>query len=214
MRWIARLVTIAVFALAISDWIPLASGWFVAVLPAQAHALGSVPLYTVWLAVGAMYAVAWPDRAPTPWRARPSSWSRRDWIIIAIGAGFALSMYAGYVVTVINSGATAPRLDFLGGGVMAPFVEEWIFRGLVWNQIDAVSSDPRRGVVANLIVGSLIFGLYHMSFEGHSWTALGFAFTHALFGFLIGLVRWRSRSLLPGALVHMIGNSIARFAMP
>lgn len=59
-----------------------------------------------------------------------------------------------------------------------------------------------------------MFGFFHMSFEGYSWRSFGLAFAHAQFGLVMGILRWRSQSVLPGAVVHTIGNTIARLAMP
>jgi membrane protease YdiL (CAAX protease family) len=118
------------------------------------------------------------------------------------------------VARIMANGATPPRLDFVGGAGMAGFVEEWLFRGLVWNAIDSNAEYPRLGLVANLIAGSLVFGLFHLSFEGHSGQAIANVAPHAAFGLVMGILRWRTGSIVPGAVVHTVGNFVARLAMP
>jgi len=175
-------------------------------LPAAAAQLGSVTYYATWLAAGGIYALGWPELGATPWRF--ATMSRLDIAIAAVAAFVGLVMYTPHVITIVTLGYTPFRLDFLGGGVAGPIVEEWLFRGLLWNQLDRIG-----GPAANLLAGSLIFGAFHLSFEGYTTTALLNVFGHAAFGFAMGALRWRTGSLLPGTLVHLAGNLMARFAM-
>jgi membrane protease YdiL (CAAX protease family) len=214
-RDVARFAIIAIVVLAL-DYAFL---WIAAVVTSSMpddlrRPLGSIPFYALWICAASLYAAICRERADTPWRFRVTSLSRRDRIIVATWAGVGIAMYLQAIVELVTVGATVPRLDFIGGALMAPIVEELIFRGLMWNEISHAARSERHALITNLVMGSLIFGFYHLPFDGHSWRGIGFAFIHAAFGFVMGVLRWRSRSVLPGTIVHLVGNFLAKLAMP
>jgi membrane protease YdiL (CAAX protease family) len=93
-------------------------------------------------------------------------------------------------------------LSFVGGGLLAPITEEWIFRGVLWK----LASETLQGTKwAPLVAGvftSLLFGLWHLPFAGHSaiWA-------NVLFGAFLAIARWRLGGIAPGVIVHWMGNS-------
>jgi membrane protease YdiL (CAAX protease family) len=103
------------------------------------------------------------------------------------------------VNTVIADIATTPErtaLAVLVLGVLAPMVEELIFRGLVYGYVEG-----RLGAIAALIVSSLLFAAAHV--EGiHMALVLPI-------GLLLGWVRLRAGSLWPTIAAHVANNSVA-----
>ena len=80
--------------------------------------------------------------------------------------------------------------------VAAATCEELYFRGLLYGRLDA------RFGVASAIVGSAgVFGLVH--FEPNAFPAL-FGL-----GLVLGVVRWRSGSVVPGMAIHAANNVLA-----
>ncbi len=73
--------------------------------------------------------------------------------------------------------------------------EESLFRGFLFSGLS------KAGPWIALVASSLLFGLAHGSIYRLIPTAT--------LGFLIGIVRWRSNSLIPGVLIHFLNNGIA-----
>jgi sodium transport system permease protein len=76
-------------------------------------------------------------------------------------------------------------------------VEELVFRGVLLQGLGG--SLPMWRSVA---VSALVFGAFHLSFE----TAIRFLPT-AFLGLLLGYVVWRTRSIFPGMLMHLVNNA-------
>ncbi|MCB1079891.1 MAG: CPBP family intramembrane metalloprotease, partial [Verrucomicrobiae bacterium] len=84
----------------------------------------------------------------------------------------------------------------LFGTIVGPFCEEWVFRGFLFGGFAA-----RRHPVAAAIVSSAIFAVAHWySFFGTIWVFL--------FGMLMCGIVWKTRTLWPSILIHMIFNGI------
>jgi membrane protease YdiL (CAAX protease family) len=77
--------------------------------------------------------------------------------------------------------------------VLAPLGEELLFRGFVYRYLL-----KNRGVTEAVLISSLLFALFHPGV---------YALQILLFGFLLALLRWRTASLLPPVLLHMLNNS-------
>lgn len=85
----------------------------------------------------------------------------------------------------------------LGAVMLAGLFEEMLFRGFLQNALEQHYEDVRRAIL---------------------WTALGFAIIHfnpwwivqiILLGVFLGIMAWKSNSVLPGAIVHAINNAIS-----
>jgi ABC-2 type transport system permease protein/sodium transport system permease protein len=84
--------------------------------------------------------------------------------------------------------------------VVPAVVEEFFFRGYLFSALRAASG--ARGA----IVGSaVLFGAFHVLGGFVTWERL---LTTTLLGFLLGWVRYRSESVLPGMLLHTAHNGI------
>jgi membrane protease YdiL (CAAX protease family) len=77
--------------------------------------------------------------------------------------------------------------------VLAPLGEELLFRGFVYRYLL-----ENRGVTEAVLISSLLFALFHPGV---------YALQILLFGFLLALLRWRTASLLPPLLLHLLNNS-------
>ncbi|UCE87273.1 MAG: CPBP family intramembrane metalloprotease [Deltaproteobacteria bacterium] len=88
--------------------------------------------------------------------------------------------------------------------LLAPALEEWLFRGLLQRGLsDALGS------VRGILVTSALFGLWHGSF-GLSVAAWSGAFCAAfVYGILLGILRHRSGSLIAPLLLHAGINGMA-----
>ncbi len=90
---------------------------------------------------------------------------------------------------------------------VAPMAEEFFFRGFLFGILRrmriTVAGRPVGPWVAAVIVG-ILFGLAHFdSAQPEFLIPLGFL------GFVLCLLRWRTRSLYPGMALHSLNNSIA-----
>ncbi|MDR3765361.1 MAG: type II CAAX endopeptidase family protein [Acidobacteriota bacterium] len=94
-------------------------------------------------------------------------------------------------------------LMMLFGVAFAPFVEEVLFRGLLFPALAR-----RLGGVTSLLVTAILFGGVHSAQLGGSWAQVGMI---VAVGGALTAVRWRWRSLAASTLVHM-GYNGALFA--
>lgn len=92
-------------------------------------------------------------------------------------------------------------LGALSIAVLAPILEELLFRGAIQSHLQAMCKHPWTAI----IVASLIFGIVH----GNP-AQIPFAF---LLGTLFGWLYFRTGSLLPGIIGHVLNNSIATVNM-
>lgn len=134
-------------------------------------------------------------------------WKLGLWSVV-IGIGFALlALWLGNLVTILFGYEFALPPGFyptnwiqgvfvyLGFCVAAPVCEETFFRGVVQRGYE------RRGPLAGILAGGILFGLYHLSFE---------RFVGLLpVVFVLGYAAWRGRSLFSSILVHFAYNSLS-----
>ena len=167
----------------------------------------SMPFYLSWIAIGALWAWRWPAIARTPWRARIPA-SRADWLALGGVTAGVVFLYQNAVVALLQGRAHAPPsvLTLVAGGLVGPFVEEWLFRGLV--QEAALATAPSLGTVGAIAYASALFGVWHLPFEGLTLESARMAVVHAVFGAMMALLRTRFGGLLPGSVLHAAGNAL------
>ncbi len=90
---------------------------------------------------------------------------------------------------------------FLSIALLAPILEEMLFRGAVEGRLLRMCRNPWVAIV----VSSLIFGVAHMN-----PAQIPFAF---LLGMMFGWLYYRTGSLLPGIMGHVLNNSVAAVNM-
>ena len=85
--------------------------------------------------------------------------------------------------------------------LLAPLLEELLFRGAIQGQLQTMIQKPWVAI----IISSFIFGVVHMN-----PAQIPFAF---LLGMLFGWLYYRTGSLLPGIIGHVLNNSVATINM-
>lgn len=159
-------------------------------------------------------------------RARGLTWSEigfrrisRRWAVRATLIGLATLPAVSLVNLAVQALAGRPfrnpQLDFLAPagfswegllgmlvvvGVVAPIVEETVFRGLLYGWLRA-----RIGIAAGAVISALIFSVAH--------GILVLAPALAVTGLVLALVYERSRSLWPAVIVHGLVNTIMIVAL-
>lgn len=85
--------------------------------------------------------------------------------------------------------------------LIAPIVEEMLFRGAIEGHLLHVWKNPSAAIFAS----ALIFGIIHLN-----PAQIPYAF---VLGLLLGWLYWRTRSLLPCILLHLINNGLSVILM-
>jgi len=90
-------------------------------------------------------------------------------------------------------------ISILVVGIVAPFAEEFLFRGMIFKTLSKSMSIP-----AVIIIQGVLFGIYHMNLvQGLYATFLGILF---------GYVTFKTKSLWPAIIMHMVNNTVATIA--
>ena len=112
---------------------------------------------------------------------------------------YSLNSFFPPVVDFLLEGTLMPEnlwflaLEIISITILAPIVEEFIFRGVILHRLIRKTS-----VWGGILISSLVFGFLHADFMG--------AF---LFGIIASLLFLRTGNLLIPILMHMINNTIA-----
>ena len=135
-----------------------------------------------------------------------------SWQVVCVSALFVMA--ATYVLNVVIEQVGVPNtmeetfiamsnnpFGFLTIALLAPVLEELLFRGAIEGRLLQRWTNPWLGIV----VSSLIFGIIHMN-----PAQIPFAF---LIGLMFGWLYYRTGSLLPGIVGHVLNNSIAAVNM-
>lgn len=173
-------------------------------------AISGVVLYALILA--AMLAIAQPvDRGVIGLR-RPGSWRAASGAIVLgfvaivvvaavlAAAGLDAGDEQGLVPKEWEPGRAAPFVaNFVVIAVIAPVVEELVFRGVGFAVVRQLA-----GTAAAVVVTSVLFGLAH---------GLVVALpVLALFGLVLAIIRSRTQSVYPPMILHGIFNGLALVA--
>jgi membrane protease YdiL (CAAX protease family) len=135
------------------------------------------------------------------------------WVVIAGVLGYAASALYDIVKSPLglqtNTDALAEQIKIeplttlgilLAGALVAPVCEEVFFRGFLLPGI--ARSMP---IWAAIVVSSLLFGVAHAD--------LGSLIPLVAIGLLLGVVRWKTRSLWPSIFLHTLNNTAALLAL-
>ncbi len=141
----------------------------------------------------------------------PARRTRRDVAVLAVVLVLSELMYGFPLVAVVTGRqplhAPSEWAFLLNAMLWAPIVEEWLFRGVWWDVLER-----HGGPGLALAVTSIAFGPWHWtSWSSPSWWGSGgtFVLLHVAFGFLMGILKWRFRGVLPCVLVHGLWNTSA-----
>ena len=89
------------------------------------------------------------------------------------------------------------RWGYLVVGLLAPLVEEMVFRGAILRSLLRWKENPWVGIV----ISALLFALIHMN-----PAQMPHAF---LIGLLLGWMYYRTDSIVPGVVYHWVNNTVA-----
>jgi len=87
-------------------------------------------------------------------------------------------------------------VSLLTVGIVVPFTEEFIFRGVIFKTLNKNIS-----VLGTIIIQALFFGVFHGNLIQGIYTTL--------LGLVLGYITYRTRSLWSAIIIHMINNTIA-----
>lgn len=90
-------------------------------------------------------------------------------------------------------------LSILVVGIVAPFAEELLFRGVIYNKLSKNIS-----ITATIIIQGILFGIYHMNFVQGLYASL--------LGILFGYITFKTKSIWPAIIIHMVNNTISIIA--
>jgi membrane protease YdiL (CAAX protease family) len=173
----------------------------VILIPAQAVA------YLLLVAFIHLLMIARHDRGLTD--VIPFAWPRKSWLALAGGA-----VVLAIAVLLLESVLPVPKdlpmyelfktrssafVMLVFAVLVAPIVEELLFRGLLYPVLNR-----SLGVPAALVLTSIGFALLHASQLALAWAPL---LTLFLVGMVLTLVRARYQSVLASTLVHMTYNA-------
>jgi len=183
--------------------------------PWWSNALG---LLGLWIGFGSAiyYAYFYGNlkSIPSQWRPRPS-----DVLYVALGIICQLLVDVAYApfdvkhlnrpVTHLFGAAHGPTFVLLIVMTMflAPIMEEWLFRGVLFRAINEGASrmDSRRALVLAALVSAALFAAAH----GEPVQFLGLFFL----GIVLALLVWRTKRIIPSIITHMSFNGVAIAAL-
>jgi membrane protease YdiL (CAAX protease family) len=147
---------------------------------------------------------------PEQWRVRPSDVL---YVVLGVGCQYGIDLlYYPFHFKHFN----APEKHIFGGAhgasfvllivmtmLLAPFFEEWFFRGVLYRTLDdgLRRQLPRGGATAAVVLSACVFALAH----GEALQFVGLA----LFGVVLALVLRRSQRLVPSIITHVSFNTVA-----
>jgi sodium transport system permease protein len=117
------------------------------------------------------------------------------------GLSQALEERYGTVLDSFKDGYQSVGWWILALVIVPAILEEMFFRGLLWNALKS-----RAGALTTIGVSSLLFGAAHVILGG----ALGLErlVPSTLLGLVLGVICWRSGSLWPSMIMHVLHNTI------
>lgn len=214
--WSAPVALIAGFAAAIFATLIVAlvgagAGASVAHPPPSIQIIDTMIQDGALVAAAVMFARSFGRVAPRDFGLRPPPLGRSAVGIVVAGGAFFLFLLAW--TSALNLHDKEKLLDQLGAGqstvaalsvallvsVIAPFCEEFVFRGYFF----AALRNWRGPWPAALLTG-IVFGAIHAGSA-----PVAYLVPLAFLGFVLCLLRWRTGSLYPGIALHSINNSLA-----
>ncbi|MDX2079680.1 MAG: CPBP family glutamic-type intramembrane protease [Terrimicrobiaceae bacterium] len=137
------------------------------------------------------------------------AWTTQRWRLGAlwVGAGFVGISLLGWLVDpyldersregirLFALGLDSPIPTFLAVVLIAPFVEELVFRGYAFTGLAARWGAPIAGLIT-----AVVFTALHVQY---GWAGLSLIF---VFGLLLAVMRWHTGSVIPCIILHVLNN--------
>lgn len=169
------------------------------IVPAHLLTLGAM-----WLVVTRVGKYPFLRTLGWEWGRGLSLWHCLGLALLLLGAGYIILLFAGEcdneLERVLRSSRSAALAAAFAATFTAPFVEEVVFRGLLYPAL-------RRwvGVTWAVVVVVLIFAVIHIP---QYWPCYGAIGTILLLSFILTLIRARTGKLLPCVFIHFIFNGV------
>jgi membrane protease YdiL (CAAX protease family) len=183
--------------------------------PWWSNALG---LLGLWLGFAAAIYYAYHEGHL---RALPDQWRPRfsDLVYVVLGVACQLAvdlLYAPFHLKSLDrpvhhlfNAAHGPSFVLIAimTTLLAPFFEEWLFRGVIFRAIaeGATGVSTRSAVTLGVVVSAVLFGLAHA--EVVQFAGL------ALFGVVLAVLVQRTKRLVPSFVTHASFNAVALVAL-
>ena len=106
--------------------------------------------------------------------------------------------YMEEVLSPLGSGSVI--MSIITIGIVAPFAEEFLFRGIIYNTLKKKIS-----IKWTIIIQAVLFGVFHGNLIQGSYATL--------LGIVFGYVTYKTKSLWPAVIIHMVNNLIATMFM-
>lgn len=105
--------------------------------------------------------------------------------------------YMENILAPLSSGSII--ISIITVGIIAPFTEEFLFRGVIYNTLS-----KKMSIRWTIIIQAILFGVFHFNLvQGAYATLLGLVF---------GYITYKTKSLWPAIIIHMVNNLIATIA--
>lgn len=142
-------------------------------------------------------------------------WRQKPWLVIiwsaiaALGALVPSSYLSDILPDIMRTDLIADQLrdiassplGYVALALMAPMVEEVVFRGAIQSKAMELSKGNKNGHWVGITLTALLFSVVHMN-----PAQMPHAF---LLGLFMGWLRYRSGSIVPGIIIHWVNNSAA-----
>lgn len=117
-------------------------------------------------------------------------------ILLAVLSFFVDSAYLDHISNMELILGGNKLMVFISVGVIAPIVEEIIFRGLVFRELE-----KNLNVKAVVLVQGLLFGIYHLNLAQGVYTVF--------LGVVLGFALLWTKSIWAPIIIHMVNNSVS-----
>lgn len=133
-------------------------------------------------------------------------------VLVLIIAGISINLSSGYLLEITQRveflksyfeahdklmetlvGGSNIIIAFIGTAIVAPIIEEILFRGLVFNELKKAMS-----VTVAVVLQGVLFGIYHMQVVQGAYAAI--------FGILMGLAYVWTKSIWSSIIIHIMIN--------
>lgn len=144
-------------------------------------------------------------------QAKVKWWQWPLWGAITIGCSFVFSFLAPHLgitgpdpsMTQMAESTQFPILLYLGVGIAAPLVEEFMFRGVLYRGW----RESRLGLWGTILLTSLCWAALHVQYP---LVTIGYIFT---LGIVLGIAREKTGSLWVPIWMHALNNGLATLTM-
>lgn len=163
--------------------------------------------YMIGYAITFGFTINYLKRKITKEYNQPFSWdfNNTPWVIyvVAIAIGLTNSVITEPITSLIPMPEWAKNLfesmlsknafSFITAVILAPVLEEVLFRGIILKGF-LKNYSPVKAIV----VSGLLFGIFHLN----PWQAIGASFV----GVILGWVYYKTKSIIPCIIIHFVNN--------